>query len=195
MIQTKSDLNFYLSKDKKNYTLRTLGWLRRWRNDCGVTPISDQKYIWKYIKAMRYVEYYMNKKRMPWDVLFLVYYRYKLKKYGYKTGFQIAPNTIDEGLTIWHWGPIIINGRAHIGKNATLRSNIVIGEKTTEGGCPQIGDNVVISDGAKIIGDIRIGDDVDIAPNACVVKNCDSNKVYGGIPAKIIRDKNEGSSN
>ena len=40
-----------------------------------------------------------------------------------------------------------------------------------------------------MIGNLVIGDNVEIAPNACITKDCESNMVYGGVPAKIIRKK------
>ncbi len=190
MIYKKEDLKKYLAADAIGYKSRTSGLLPRLRNDLGVTPISDQKYIWLYIKTMRYLEYHMNKKQKPWDILFIIYYRHKLKKYSYITGYQIPPNTVDEGLTIYHRGTIIINENAHIGKNAVLRPDIVIGHKAPGLGCPKLGDNVTIDPGARIFGDITIGNNVEIAPNACVVKNFSDNLIIGGIPAKIIKHKN-----
>lgn len=133
MITDYNSLKYYLSQDAHNYPKRTSGLLRRLRNDCGTNPISDQKYIWSYIKTLRYLEYYINKTQRPWDIFFRLYYNAKLKRLSYKTGFQIPPNTIDEGLTIFHWGPIIINAHSHIGKNATLQPLITIGHKQPGG--------------------------------------------------------------
>lgn len=192
MINSKKTLHTYIKEDGLNYPLRNSGWLRRIRNNIGVTPISDQRYIWLYIKTMRYLEYYMNKKQKCWDVLFRLYYNHKLRKYAYKTGFQIPPNTIGKGLTIWHWGPIIINENARIGDNATIQTGVIVGHKKAGEGCPIIGDNVVLGSGCKVFGNICIGDNVEIAPNACVVKDCNSNAIYGGVPAKVLRVKHEG---
>lgn len=72
MIYKKEDLKRYLAADAIGYESRTSGLLPRLRNDLGVTPISDQKYIWLYIKTMRYLEYHMNKKQKPWDILFII---------------------------------------------------------------------------------------------------------------------------
>ena len=46
MIKDKKDLIDYLRADSYNYSSRTSGLWRRIRNDLGVTPISEQKYIW-----------------------------------------------------------------------------------------------------------------------------------------------------
>lgn len=42
---------------------------------------------------------------------------------------------------------------------------------------------------------MKIGNNVTIAPNAVVVKDVPDNAVVGGIPAKIIKIKDENSSN
>ena len=186
MISTKEDLRKCLASDARNYSRRTSGWLRRLRNDFGVTPIANQKYIWKYIKTLRYVELYTNRKK-AWEIPLLIYYRHKLNKLSYRTGFQIPPNVVGPGMTIWHWGTIIINEQTRIGKNVVLNPLVIIGHKNPGEGCPVIGDNCFIGGGARIIGNIHIGNDVTIAPNAVVVKDIPDGMTVGGIPAKSLR--------
>lgn len=209
MIQTKKQLRDCLYTDKVNYEKRTTSWLKSFTNTLATNPINDQRLVWAYIRELRYNEYYLNNSFLSnkkhsslikklttcFYTIHLIFSNLRLKRLSYKTGFQIPPNTIDEGLTIWHWGPIIINGNAHIGKHATLQPNIVIGQKTPGEGCPIIGDNVVIGAGARIIGNIKIGDNVEIAPNAVVVKDVPDNAVVGGVPAKIIKFKDESTTN
>jgi serine O-acetyltransferase len=90
-------------------------------------------------------------------------------------------------LTIWHWGPIIINPLVRIGDNCTLYPGVLIGHKYEGALAPQIGNNVFIGSGAKIIGAITIGSNVTIAPNTVVTKDIPDNCTVGGIPAKIIK--------
>lgn len=111
---------------------------------------------------------------------------HRLRKLSRITGFQIPPRTIESGLTIWHWGPIIVNPAAKIGKNCTLNPMVIIGHKTPGELAPQIGDNVFIGGGAKIIGAIHIGNNVTIAPNAVVVKDVEDNCIVGGVPCQVI---------
>lgn len=186
MITNRVALRNYLQEDSKNYPLRNSGWLRRLKNDMGVTPIANQKYVWEYIKTLRYLELYTNSKKM-WHLPLLVYYRAKLNRLAIKTGFQIPPNVVGPGLTIWHWGPIIVNENAMIGKNVTLNPLVVIGHKVPGGGCPVIGDNCFIGAGAKIFGNIHIGNNVTVAPNAVVVKDVPDNTTVGGVPAKHLK--------
>ena len=151
------------------------------------TPISNQYYVWKYIKTMRYYEFCKNSSFFVVRGGLKLYYAYRLNRYSYKTGFQIAPGSIGKGLKIWHWGPIIVHSDARIGKNCTLQPNIVIGKRKVNGRLPIIGDNVYICSGAKVLGDIRIGNDVTIAPNTVVFKDVPSNCVVAGNPAVIIK--------
>lgn len=186
MIKSLKDLQRYIKYDSQNY-MAVIG-LGKYRHQLGTNPISDQWYIWKYIKTMRFCEYHLNKSSFFHKII-LRWYLYKLRKLSRIIGFQIPPNTVGEGLTIWHWGPIIINPAARIGSNCTINPMVVVGHKTQGKGAPQIGDNVFIGAGAKIIGNITIGDNVTIAPNAVVVKDIPSNVVVGGVPATVLKIK------
>ena len=116
-----------------------------------------------------------------------MYYLHRLRVLSRKTGFQIPPYTCGCGITIWHWGTIIINPAARLGSYCTLNPMVVIGHKEPGEPAPRIGNNVFIGSGAKIIGDITIGDNVIIAPNSVVVKDVPSDVIVGGIPSKILK--------
>lgn len=47
----------------------------------------------------------------------------------------------------------------------------------------------------RYLGGVKIGNNVTIAPNAVVVKDVPDNAVVGGVPAKIIKFKDESTSN
>ena len=79
-----------------------------------------------------------------------------------------------------HFGGIVLNGSASLGKNVTL------GGAHLGGLAPKVGDNVVICTGAKLIGNITIGNNVIIGAGAVVVKDVPDNAVVGGVPAKIL---------
>ncbi len=177
------ELENFLRCDALNYQSQQ-GLKKYWYNMFS-NPISDQKYIWRYIKCLRYVEYYLLKKGIIYKFISIIYL-YRLRKLSYKTGFQIPPFTCGKGLTIWHWGPIIINPSVRIGDNCTLYPGVLIGHKYEGALAPNIGNNVFIGSGAKIIGDITIGDNVIIAPNTNVTKDIDDNSICVGSPFKII---------
>lgn len=58
-------------------------------------------------------------------------------------------------------------------------------------GVPVIGNNVYIAKGAIVIGGITIGNNVTIGANAVVTKPIPDNAIVAGVPAKIIRIKDE----
>ena len=186
MIKTRKDLKEYLEADSKNYWHLHQGCLKRWYTHLFTDPMTDQSKIWGYIYNLRHLEYHINNSG-GYHTLAKLYYSWRLRSLSYKTGFQISPNTCGKGLTIWHWGTIIVNGRARIGENCTLRPMVLIGHRSEDENAPVIGDNVTISSGVSIIGPITIGDNVIIAPNAAVVSDVLNNCVVGGIPAKVIK--------
>ena len=97
------------------------------------------------------------------------------------------PNTIGFGVKIYHWGWMIVNTKAKIGKNLTIYPGVTVGGANT--GVPTIGDNVFLGLGCKVFGGIHIGNNVIVAPNAVVVKDVPDDCVVGGVPAKIIKMK------
>lgn len=112
-----------------------------------------------------------------------------LRKLQIKFGYQIsAKTTIGEGFYLGHWGAIVINPAAKIGKNCNIAQGVTIGQ-TNRGktkGVPIIGDEVWIGANAVIVGGITIENNVLIAPNAYVNVDVPSNSVVIGNPAEII---------
>lgn len=192
MIKSRNDLNSILLLDSRNYP-HVRKSFSNFLYNIKQTPISDQTLIWQYIKTLRLAEYYTNNTDILSKICRLWYYR-KLRKLSYKTGYQIPPNTIDGGLTIYHWGFIIINPAVRIGKNFTCEQGIVIGSKEDYGPVPIIGDNVTINGGARILGGIKIGNDVIIGANSIVIHDVPSHTIVAGIPAKIIKRRNPNSN-
>lgn len=188
MIKTRQDLRDWLREDARNYYLQQLGWWQRFKAHLFDTPISDQTVTWAYIRTMRHLEYHTNNHGFL-HRLAQLWYAHRLRRLSYKTGFQIPPNTCGRGLTIWHWGPIIINPAARLGDHCTLQPMVVIGHKEAGKGAPRLLNNINISGGVKIIGAITIGNNVTIAPGACVCKDVPADCTVGGVPAKIIRSK------
>jgi len=146
--------------------------------------------LWEFQKTLRKLEYLKN---VPSGPLMKMVYFFVLKKYyrlSYKLGFTIPINVFGPGLSIAHYGTIIINTGAKIGANCRIHANVNIG---TEAGhaslAPVLGDNVYIGPGAKIFGGISISNNVIIGANAVVNKSViQENVAIGGIPAKIITE-------
>lgn len=163
--------------DAVNYKSQYRSWIRKIKCNVFSDPICEQKYIWLYIKALRYVEYYQNTSGGTINKLFMLWWLKKLRKYSHITGFQIPPNVCGKGLTIWHWGPIIINSAAKIGDNCTLYPGVLIGHKIPGNGAATIGNNVFIGAGTKIIGPVKIGANVTIGQNCVITKDIPSNSI------------------
>lgn len=101
---------------------------------------------------------------------------------------------IGNGLNLPHQGlGVVIGPGVKIGKNCTIYSNVVLGDKhgIDGNGYPIIGDNVTIGAGAIILGNLKIAENSVIGANSVVIKDIPKNAVAVGNPAKIIRIEGE----
>lgn len=106
------------------------------------------------------------------------------------TGISLPPEAaIGPGLLILHFGGIILNSDAVLGKDCTLHHGVTIGNRVAGGPSPTIGDRAMIGVGACVLGGIRLGDDVDVGANAVVLTSLPDGAVAAGIPAKVVRLK------
>lgn len=106
---------------------------------------------------------------------------------------NVVSGKIGKGFVIQHGYSTVIFARA-IGENCTILHNVTIGRGRMINGTdiPEIGDNVSIYTGATIIGGIRIGSNVDVGAGAVVVHDVPDNCVVAGVPAQIVRRKEQG---
>jgi len=122
-----------------------------------------------------------------------IFYRILLRRYQIKYGFQISAKTeIGGGLYLGHWGAVVVNQSARIGKNCNLAHGVTIGQ-TNRGdkqGVPSIGDDVWIGANSVIVGGITIGNNVLIAPNSYVTADVPDNSIVVGNPAKMMTSEN-----
>lgn len=151
--------------------------------------------IWKkcinpnlhYIYVLRKAQKY-PKKSIPG-----MFWRVALRHYQIKYGFQIYPETeIGEGFYLGHWGALVINPKARIGKNCNIAQGVTIGQQNRgkNEGYPVIGDEVWIGPNAVIVGNINIGNNVLIAPNAYVNFDVPEDSMVMGNPGKIYPSSN-----
>ena len=121
------------------------------------------------------------------------YYRLIVRAYQFKYGYQINPDTIiGEGFYIGHFGHIIINKFATIGKNCNIAAGVTIGQANRGRlqGYPTIGDYVWMGTNSIIVGKIIIGKNVLIAPGAYVNFDVPDNSLVIGNPGRIIAQEN-----
>lgn len=182
MIRNLRDLKSYLNADYKAINMH--------RPRLAMLTYGEHYAVWKYVKNMRYLEYYSNSVTI-FSFLFRAWHLFLHRKYSLKYGMYIAPNTVGSGLNIPHPGFIRVDTFCKVGDRCTLLPMVLLGKKKP--GVPSdivIGDDCYIGAGAIILGPITIGDRVTIAAGAVVLKDVPDNSVVGGIPAKIIKEKN-----
>lgn len=111
-----------------------------------------------------------------------------LKIVSYITHIQIPYQThIAEGFRIVHFGTIVINPDAIIGRNFNVAQGVLIGNaQGKREGVPVIGDNVCVNANAIIVGGCHIGNNVLIAPGAFVNFDVPDNSIVIGNPGRII---------
>lgn len=177
MIKTKSDLKFYLEADRialgKNY----------------LKPKFFTDYIWRFQIVLRKYEYYNNNCTNFKNKILKLYYKYKFKKNSLKLNFSIPINVFEAGLSIAHYGTIVVNGNAKVGENCRIQEGVNIGATNGNNAAPNIGNNVFIGSGAKIIGNVKIGDGIVVGAGAVVVHSFEENNItIAGVPAKKIND-------
>lgn len=115
--------------------------------------------------------------------------RLMLRRCRYKYGISIAFTTrIGPGFYIGHFGGIVVNDAAVIGRNCNISHGVTIGQvnRGRSMGVPTLGDDVYIGPGAKVLGGIRVGNRVAIGANAVVTHDVPDDAVVVGIPARVV---------
>ena len=141
-----------------------------------------------FVPGFQYI-YFLRKTQNARWIVARAFYSALLKLKSYRFGIQIPSQTkIGEGLRILHWGHVVVNPNAVIGKNFNISQGCLIGmAEGKKKGVPVIGDNVVMNANSMIIGGVKIGDNVLIAPGAFVNFDVPDNSIVIGNPGKIIQ--------
>ena len=182
MIQSKKEYYSYLKADAKALNIETASIKSKIKN--WVAP----NYIWRFQKRLRKVEYYKNCANNPISNLQHFIAKIKFRKTSLKMGFSIPENVFGPGLSIVHYGTIVINSNTKIGANCRIHASVNIGASGGSSKAPQLGDNIYIGPGSKIYGDIKIGNNTAIGTNAVVNKSYPEGDIMlAGNPAKKIK--------
>lgn len=180
MINNRKILQLYLDADKF-----ALGINRRFPR-----PFMDS--IWKYQRTLRFYEYHKN----VGNKLRRYIYGLLLTIRGKLLGFSISGNCFGPGLRINHYGLLIVNAKASIGKWCDIHQGVNIGENgyiddngNAVSEVPIIGDYCFIGPGAKIFGKCNIGNHARIGANAVINKDVPHNHTAFGNPMQIVPNK------
>lgn len=183
MIQTRANLRRILSSEKNAY-------LYGGRSDTLIAYLTNdpRMQVWRYQKRLRICEYrYNNRHKSPLHYLMFLWARRQKNCLGARLGIEISENIFDEGLRIYHYGNIVVNGDTRIGKNCVLHGANCIGNAANDFASPRLGDNVDIGVGASIIGGITIADGTLIGAGAVVTRSVtEKNTTIAGVPAKPL---------
>ena len=176
MIRNKKDYQRFIRTECPDLTLKT-----KIKEFFYPTATRD------FIKALRRTEYHYNTPGVLHKVLFLLAYR-QYFQLSLKTGISIPKNTCDKGLTLYHYGSIVVNAACQIGRNCCIMNNVNIGANQGSLKAPKIGNDVYIGPGAVIFGEIEIADGCYIGANAVVNKSIlEPHSVVAGVPGKVLK--------
>ncbi len=147
--------------------------------------------IWQFTVLLRLCEWLHNSHYRIGYLLLCPLFRWRSRTLG----FTIPINTFGPGLYIPHYGTIVINTRARIGRNCTIHTDVCIGRHPdSKDRVPTLGDNIYIGPGAKIYDAITIASGATIGANAVVNRSFnEENCVLAGVPAKMLA-RNAGAS-
>lgn len=151
--------------------------------------------IWKFEILLRKVEYDLNCRRGVMGKLVGKWHKMRFHRLSVRLGFTIPPNVFGPGLSIPHYGTIVVHGNVRAGKNCRLQEGVTIGATNGSHEAAVIGDNCYFGSGAKVIGAVRIADDVAVGANAVVTKDiAESGVTWAGAPAGKISDRDSRSN-
>ncbi len=96
------------------------------------------------------------------------------------------------GFVLIHATGVVINGRVCGGENVFIEHQVTIGAERRQS--PKIGNDVFIGAGAKILGEITVGDHARIGANAVVLHDVPAFATVAGIPARVVRQRDNPAS-
>lgn len=172
MIDSRAALRRYNERDLATFNVR---WgLRTWLTYPNL----------RYQRLLRRVELATNTWGSARSPLLLLLKAHKTRR-SVALGFTVPPNTCGPGLSLAHWGSVVISPKARIGENCLIHSDVNVGADA-EGKAPTIGNDCWIGPGAKVFGPVVLGDRVRVGANAVVTESFPDDAVLVGAPARNV---------
>lgn len=176
-IRNKKELDFYIMADYMMNTGEFRPSLKR-----RILDRINPDYMMRFLVLMRKYSYYRHRGGL--GHLLSVYYKLKYKKLSVKLGFTIDPDAFGYGLSLPHYGTIVVGSPAAIGNYAVLHTNVCL-----SGNGKIIGDALYVATGAKITAKVVLGDNVTLAANSVCTKSFENgNVLLAGLPAEKKSD-------
>lgn len=145
----------------------------------------DRNPIVRFLVTLRILEYVFPRRK---NILFRILshlFSSNYKRLSFKTGFSIPIFTVAPGVSLPHFGPIIINPKSFVGARARIHVGVNIGGNDSD--VPHLGNDVYLGPGCKLFGKIYIHDGCRIGANAVVMKSStEVGSTLVGIPAREV---------
>ncbi len=141
----------------------------------------------RFLLLLRTCEYIKNAKKGIFYRPLYFFFKYLKYRLGVRLNFTIPENVFEEGLQLPHYGTIVVNANARVGRYCRMHVDVNIGASGGSNDAPKIGDFVYFAPGAKVYGNITIADRIAIAANAAVAKSfLEPGRLIGGVPARDL---------
>lgn len=172
-IKSKKELEFYLMADRMmNQGCFKPSLFRR------LIDVINPDYMMRFLELMRKYSYYKNCDGIIAKFKSVIY-QLRYKSLSLKLGYTIDPDAFGYGLSIPHYGTIVVGSPSTIGNYAVIQTGVTI-----SGNGKVIGDALYMATGAKITTKMVLGDNITIAANSVCVKPIGGgNMLLAGMPA------------
>lgn len=161
MIHSLADLHRYQEQDLAAHQLPRWRWFMRFTHP-----------VLLFQRKLRRTEYILNCLTGPVWGPFRALSRRSLRVSGMKLGFTISANIFGPGLSIAHWGTIVVNPDCRVGARCRIHPGVCLGWK--DGKVPTAGDDCYLGPGAKVYGGVVLPHRTKVGPNAVISRSPES---------------------
>lgn len=135
-----------------------------------------------YLRLLRRVEYWQTQGRLALPLYAVL--RLRQARMSQRLSLSIPPGVFGPGLSLPHYGTIVVNDKARFGRYCRIHTSTNIGE--SGGQAPSGDDFVYLAPGAVLYGGISIGRAAVIGANSVVNADVPAGVTVAGAPARVI---------